>query len=254
MQKHPNAQMSTFSFFAPRSKRGAFTLIELLVVIAIIAILAAILFPVFARARENARRSSCQSNLKQLGLSLVQYIQDYDEKFPPLRTNAAQNGFGGVFVNIQPYLKSSQILKCPSQPTGPSDCSTSFTAGCSDFAYNLRLGYVNPPVDRSDGLAISSLTQSSLTVAMIDGTARYGDEWTTGCGIDGGLTCAPGLATFQGSNTGPAQRHLETQNALFTDGHVKAYKGVTPDQSVSIYNAYTPGTTSLNSPTFNYQP
>ncbi len=60
----------------------AFTLIELLVVIAIIAILAAILFTVFARARENARRSSCQSNLKQIGLSIFQYIQDYDENYP----------------------------------------------------------------------------------------------------------------------------------------------------------------------------
>ena len=63
-------------------KRAAFTLIELLVVIAIIAILAAILFPVFARARENARRSSCQSNLKQIGLGIAQYTQDYDEIMP----------------------------------------------------------------------------------------------------------------------------------------------------------------------------
>src|SRR5687768_5924591 len=68
-----------------RKRNGAlkgFTLIELLVVIAIIAILAAILFPVFARARENARRSSCQSNLKQIGLGFAQYTQDYDEKMP----------------------------------------------------------------------------------------------------------------------------------------------------------------------------
>jgi prepilin-type N-terminal cleavage/methylation domain-containing protein len=66
----------------PSRKRTGFTLIELLVVIAIIAILAAILFPVFARARENARRASCQSNLKQIGLAVYQYTQDYDEKCP----------------------------------------------------------------------------------------------------------------------------------------------------------------------------
>ena len=87
--------------------RSAFTLIELLVVIAIIAILAAILFPVFARARENARRSSCQSNLKQIGLGVLQYTQDYDEFYPMFiqygGTNATQQGWAQV---IQPYIKS----------------------------------------------------------------------------------------------------------------------------------------------------
>jgi len=129
-----------------RSVRTAFTLIELLVVIAIIAILAAILFPVFARARENARRSSCQSNLKQIGLGMMQYTQDYDEKLPinaivnmhaassaqmPCLPPVAEqqwcyqgNNAGGAtptlttsWMNkINPYTKSTQIYYCPSGP------------------------------------------------------------------------------------------------------------------------------------------
>ncbi|RYG03305.1 MAG: DUF1559 domain-containing protein, partial [Chitinophagaceae bacterium] len=104
--------------------RSGFTLIELLVVIAIIAILAAILFPVFGRARENARRSSWQSNLKQIALGVKQYTQDYDEKFPPRRKPAAgeperPNGIYGWATMIQPYLKSEQIFQCPSESEAP---------------------------------------------------------------------------------------------------------------------------------------
>lgn len=109
-------------------KRVGFTLIELLVVIAIIAILAAILFPVFAKARDQARRTSCLSNIKQLGLGLLMYVQDYDETF--LTT---QNGLGGDYPGwdpycgtwvgfrswvryIQPYIKNKQLCLCPSGP------------------------------------------------------------------------------------------------------------------------------------------
>ena len=101
---------------APRGTRG-FTLIELLVVIAIIAILASILFPVFARARENARRSSCQSNLKQIGLGVMQYVQDYDETYPwgpnqdggvapPTGTTRWSTGYWWWGEIIFPYTKS----------------------------------------------------------------------------------------------------------------------------------------------------
>ncbi len=106
-----------FSVSMPPSRR-AFTLIELLVVIAIIAILAAILFPVFAQAREKARQTSCLSNMKQLGLGIVQYVQDYDECYP---IGVGQSPYGGNPVAhwqqaVVPYVKSDGIFACPDDP------------------------------------------------------------------------------------------------------------------------------------------
>jgi len=92
-----------------KNTRKAFTLIELLVVIAIIAILASILFPVFARARENARKASCQSNLKQIGLGVMMYLQDYDETYP--WGNNYTNGYW--YQLLEPYTKNTQIFVCP---------------------------------------------------------------------------------------------------------------------------------------------
>src|SRR5687767_13233092 len=106
------------------TQRG-FTLIELLVVIAIIAILAAILFPVFGRARENGRRASCQSNLKQMGLGLMQYVQDNNERVPVACADIGPAGDGTtdgqcvagrdvVWMSaIQPYVKSTELFTCP---------------------------------------------------------------------------------------------------------------------------------------------
>jgi prepilin-type N-terminal cleavage/methylation domain-containing protein len=96
-----------------KSHKG-FTLIELLVVIAIIAILAAILFPVFARARENARRASCASNLKQIGLGIMQYTQDYDECYM-IHYDASAGNAKYWHQILQPYVKSTQIFDCPSR-------------------------------------------------------------------------------------------------------------------------------------------
>jgi len=98
-----------------RSDRRAFTLIELLVVIAIIAILAAILFPVFAQARERARMSACLSNTRQLGTALMLYVQDYDETYPYIRFHCGSDCLTWKNV-IRPYLKNLDVLACPSNP------------------------------------------------------------------------------------------------------------------------------------------
>jgi prepilin-type N-terminal cleavage/methylation domain-containing protein/prepilin-type processing-associated H-X9-DG protein len=107
----------------PRNRKRAFTLIELLVVIAIIAILAAILFPVFAQARERARMSACLSNMRQIGSSLMMYAQDYDETLPYIRFHGGgacpKGSHCYVWKNaIRPYLKSLDVLACPSNPYG----------------------------------------------------------------------------------------------------------------------------------------
>ena len=123
-------------------KRG-FTLIELLVVIAIIAILAAILFPVFQKVRENARRTACLSNLKQIGLGVTQYDQDFDEKGP----NGQSPGFGngtGYALEIMPYIKSSGVFKCPDD-TGGVQAVTPVSYGLNSNAVvpNSSFGPVN---------------------------------------------------------------------------------------------------------------
>jgi prepilin-type N-terminal cleavage/methylation domain-containing protein len=112
----------------PRKSAQGFTLIELLVVIAIIAILAAILFPVFAQAREKARQTSCISNNKQVGLAIIQYVQDYDENFPsgwyPAESAGIDYAVGtpvgmGWANESYPYMKNAQVYKCPDDITQP---------------------------------------------------------------------------------------------------------------------------------------
>ena len=235
-----------------KHRKSGFTLIELLVVIAIIAILAAILFPVFARARENARRSSCQSNLKQIGLGIAQYTQDYDEKFP-----LQWNGFSwndarltGWAMVVQPYLKSTQIYQCPSETTAPMpDSVQPYKAppdnqGYIDYSYNGWLGI------RSEGSAsLALLTQSALTVMVCDsrGGGHHSDgspaDWIgTTLAMDDGMASggiSAHLATF--ADTTATQRHLEGQNFLFCDGHVKWYKGSNNTTSAVVWSLCTPG-------------
>lgn len=267
-----------------RSK-NAFTLIELLVVIAIIAILAAILFPVFARARENARRSSCMSNLKQLGLGVLQYTQDYDERYPPTLVfdvwNANTSNAYGWADAIFPYVKSNQVYQCPSEKT-PGTTSASSVGDYSDYAYNNVIG--NAGVFQLSGGTIginaAALLNSSLTVLMAEGSegggggARsnqylYGGGstfWTNGAreGSGGGCGAGPALnggwkATYGGNG---GIRHLDGGNFAFTDGHVKWYGGTLnatnyetlPLVTTFSYNVWcgaSPFSASGQDPTFN---
>ena len=195
----------------------AFTLVELLVVIAILAILATILFPVFARARENARRSGCQSNLKQMGVGILQYTQDYDEKFP---MGVTFNGFPGQTVNdlIQPYVKNEQIFVCPSDPA-PYGMSWSYLGSGyskrSSYGFNDRVITVPalspPPLPPNPPKALAEVNEVSKTTLMYD-------AYNTKVGSIG--------------QTYSALRHFEGGNALYCDGHVK-FHHVKPENSLS---------------------
>jgi prepilin-type N-terminal cleavage/methylation domain-containing protein/prepilin-type processing-associated H-X9-DG protein len=177
--------------FTSRVRRGGFTLIELLVVIAIIAILAAILFPVFAQARAKARQTACLSNMKQIGLGLMMYTQDYDEMMPGYRFDLAAanqpnpfcpsgepcgtNTTRTIFINqvIDPYIKNQDLWKCPSNPIAwvnvdqgnrqQTDAPFRSYGGQNSYAAN---NYVFPS---RAGFATAGLPQPADTVAFVDG-------------------------------------------------------------------------------------
>jgi prepilin-type processing-associated H-X9-DG protein len=174
-----------------------------------------------------------------MGLSILQYTQDYDEKYVPYQTTA-----GGWQILIQPYSKSNQLMQCPSEGRD---------AGQSDYAYNLLLGW-SLAADAGGSKNQAALTQPVVTVLLVDSVYSGPDNFTVGC--DNTATrwdcTTPGLADFW---PGAAQRHLEGQNVAFTDGHVKWYKSVgTGTRSDKIYNEETPGSTSGSSPTFRIDP
>ena len=232
--------------------RSAFTLIELLVVIAIIAILAAILFPVFARARENARRSSCQSNLKQVGLGILQYVQDYDERYPATHwdvdsNNAAFPSAGnerGWSWNVQPYVKSTQLFQCPSetneQLTAISDTTGQATVGFTDYIYNRAMGEIS--ASSKTGIAAAQLTFPANTVMVVENASTSAGQSTDGVTTTG----VPGQARLRqtAAEPGAAQRHLDGSNFLFTDGHVKWYRGLDSRLVATVFNAATTPTGS----------
>lgn len=172
-----------------RNSKG-FTLIELLVVIAIIAILAAILFPVFARARENARRASCQSNLKQIGLGLIQYAQDYDGWTPGSVTFSGPIPLPGSSwpSTIFPYVKSGQLFVCPSSGGGESVRSDWMPGSTRAYCDASTNGDEDSTAARTAGLVkIDSLSYGmNLILANNWSTANYN------CAGGQISTCTPG--------------------------------------------------------------
>jgi len=203
-------------------KRG-FTLIELLVVIAIIAILAAILFPVFARAREKARQSSCLSNMKQIGLAVLMYAQDYDERIPlqyhnsggePALTLTQPGGRSVWYVYIEPYLKNRQILECPSSEydyfyVQDSGGSVKVYDPALGYGWNYMMCYIQPVK-----LALIMEPASTIMLCEQSGALPYG-RWFN--------EADAGSKNF----VWRSKRHNGGANYALYDGHCKWVSGAT---------------------------
>ena len=199
-----------------RIDRKGFTLIELLVVIAIIAILAAILFPVFARAREKAREATCLSNMKQITLGILMYSQDYDGYYPMSRYSVSGMYSGNVYWAraVDPYIKAGvkdaswtggnySIWQCPSRGVTPAW----YNGAYSDYAINVRLarypGYLTNE---------AQVSSPSLTMLITEGQYQHSNGNTYGWYESWG---------FREGSARSRYDHNERCNVGFADGHAK---------------------------------
>ncbi len=206
------------------TRRGAFTLIELLVVIAIIAILAAILFPVFARAREKARQASCQSNLKQIALAFKMYITDYDQRYPKAWWQGCTVVGGGADTNwrdvIYPYIMNSQLYECPSLEFGPSppSCEPGTLGrglGLLANGYAVNTGRLNTATSDWTSLEqgpISARAESAKKESTIEDVAGTIMVFESNCRQSCG---------YNWHNEHLQWIHNDGMNVAFVDGHVK---------------------------------
>jgi prepilin-type N-terminal cleavage/methylation domain-containing protein/prepilin-type processing-associated H-X9-DG protein len=184
-------------------KRRGFTLIELLVVIAIIAILAAILFPVFARAREKARQTSCLSNMKQITLGALMYAQDYDDTLVGHSNGGNRATTYGYVLLLDPYIKNQQLWTCPSANVAPH----AFNCGCGTAPNYIIAWYglnVNAP-----GVSMAKVTQPANKIWFAEMTRFCELVWDI-----------PGAGDDYGSDT-VSDVHNGGSNVAFFDGHCK---------------------------------
>jgi prepilin-type N-terminal cleavage/methylation domain-containing protein/prepilin-type processing-associated H-X9-DG protein len=230
-------------------QRLGFTLIELLVVIAILAILAAILFPVFSQTRENARRASCQSNLRQIGLGLLQYSQDYDEKM--VRAWYGGNGASDAVLRykwmdaVYPYVKSEQVFNCPSHfmyswahgsPGGPYK----FRSGNRYGSYAINAAYwgdgdfeQSPAGEWDTSLAAVQDPAGSIWIGDSSGHSEF--AWENKTDQPSVVDDSPRWLDYL------SERHLGTAVVLYCDGHVKSQKldALTKTNAAGAYPAFT---------------